>query len=635
MDHRTRFPPALLTKPSHTGLAEQIPAKTASEVCRRAVFARIPAGTSRSPRRPNAMNLAWRVGTMIVIACLSAPSLFGGEASSAPSMREFEKDGEKLTVYTDVPGHEKSVIKGYASRAKSDVYEIRVRSAATGNEWVRCFASMTYNRALEMPRMKEFQTGTASHAYQMATRGWTHTYANIEMSANASVEVEIRKIGETPLNGTVDIVKSAVHPAQKVLAGSKREENGRVYFKINQPGQIVIDINGQMDDHNAAFPSGTPGGAMKGNPPVHSVALYANPILAKPPVTGEGIRFVTAGIPPPTDTHFTTMVFGPGVHDIGELKVHPGKGYYIPGDAILYGNLKSSNDKGGFRCSGDSINIYGYGTICGIKTPHYQNRDNNPEYPEWNAADKNRRGGDVGISIGNAWDVRITGITIADPANFNTRIDGQHKRTDDKSLMSWVKMHSWRVNGDGCGGYIKIEDSFFRTSDDSTYVRDWRRRCTFWKDTNANQFRFINHIAGGVEDCDILYSRWRDPRGVGVVFEFASGAQAKPMERMLNITIRNNRFHDRLSNPKHLISLDATETITGMTFENMAFHLPLNKHKSVIKGSRQAPYQGAVMFKNISFQNGTDGSAPVLLNQGNYKDYFDTNDFVDKSIFEP
>jgi len=415
---------------------------------------------------------------------------------------------------------------------------------------------------------------------------------------------------------------------------------------------VVIDSDGQMDDHNAAFPSGTPGGAMAGNPPVHSVALYANPIMAKP-VAGPTNIIVTVNpadssptsvLQAPAPDTYNTLVFAPGIHNIGGFVLHPGKSYYIPGDAIVYGNLDNTKaDKGNFRCNGDSINIYGYGSICGIQTPHYQNQTEddkptgtpNPEYPEWFATNTEKRGGAVGIRIVNGWDVRITGITTIDPANFNTKIDAQGKRTNDKGLMSWVKLHSWRVNGDGCGGYIPIEDSFFRTSDDSTYVRDWRRRCTFWKDSNANQFRHVNHIAGGVEDCDILYSRWRDIRGVGNIFEFATSLGGKPGIRQLNLTIRNNRFHDKLHSPRHIMALDIKETFSDLTFENMNFYLPMNKHKSIIKATKEAPYTGKVMFKNITFQNGLDGTPPVKLTQDNYKDYFEVNEFVDKSIFEP
>ena len=590
------------------------------------------------------MNMTHNMLKFAILVSLSTPTLFGAlMPGSSTSMKIYKEGTAKLTVYTDVPGHEKPVIKGYASRAKSDIYEIRVRSAATGNEWVQCFANMTYNRGKEMPSMDGFRTPTATHAYQKHTAGWTHTYANIEMSDDSPVEVEIRKIGDITLDGSANIVKSAVHPAQKIIPGSKKDENGRVYFKITKPCQLVIDINGQMDDHNAAFPPDKPGGRMPDGSPVHSVALYANPIMTKP-VADPTNRIVTVNptessptihLTPPETSTYDTLAFAPGIHHIGPgFKVHPGKSYYIPGDAILYGNLNNSDvSKGSFRCNGDRINIHGYGTICGIQIPHYQNNKNNPEYPEWNGL-KSRKSGDVGISIQNAWDLKITGITIADPANFNTKIDGQRKRVNDKSLMSWVKLHSWRVNGDGCGGYIKLEDSFIRASDDSTYVRDWRRRCTFWKDTNANIFRCIGHIAGGVEDCDILYSRWRDPRGVGNVFEFASYQGMKPKVTPLKVTFRNIRFHDTLANPRHLISLAAAETFSGLTFENMAFYTPLNQSRPVIKGSKEAPYADQFIFKNILFQNGSDKSKDVKLSELNYKDYFETNEFVDKGIFE-
>lgn len=61
---------------------------------------------------------------------------------------------------------------------------------------------------------------------------------------------------------------------------------------------------------------------------------------------------------------------------------------------------------------------------------------------------------------------------------------------------------------------------------------------------------------------------------------------------------------------------------------------PLNKKLSFIKGTKQAPYTGKVMLKNITVQDGLDGSKPVRLTQSNYKNYFETNEFVDKSIFE-
>jgi uncharacterized repeat protein (TIGR02543 family) len=594
---------------------------------------------------------ALRVDLLAIFAF--GTTAFGGLVSGTSSMQDYQTGSEKLTVYTDVPGHHVSMMNGYASRAKSDIYEIWVRSAATDNVWVQCFANMTYNRGLEMPPMTDFQTPTSTHAYQKHTAGWTHTYANIEMSENSPVEVEIRKIGATTLNGSTAILKSAVHPAHKMIAGSKSDDNGRVYFKINNPCQVVIDINGQMDDHHSAYPVGSPGGAMLGKSPVHSIAFYANPIMEKPVASPTNAILTvnpadssrTTRLTQPDPASYDTLVFAPGIHNVGpNFKLYPGKSYYIPGDAILYGNIGNTNVPAtGYRSSGDRIRIFGYGTICGIQVPHYQNTwhddtstgNPNPEYSEWHAWTGVKDQG-IGIVIDNAWDTTIQGVTTIDPANFNTGFGVFPGRSNDHSLVSWVKLHSWRVNGDGFGGYSKVEDSFFRTSDDSTYVRDWRRRCTFWKDTNANLFRFVNYKSGGLEDCDIVYCRWRDPGGVGCVFEFANGGFDVAGVEDLKLTIRNVRIHDKMLNPSCLFAMETLKTYRGITFENLSLYEPKNGRKSILKGSAVAPWFEQLVFKNVTFQNSLQDAydAGTLLTAANFNTYFETNEFVKYTLFD-
>ncbi len=577
---------------------------------------------------------------------LGSPLLFAGLISETPSMKDFQTGTEKLTVYTDVPGHSVSVINGYASRAKSDIYQIWVRSAATDNVWVQCFANMTYNRGKEMPVLTGFNTNTANHAYQKHTAGWTHTYANIEMSDNSPVEVEIRKIGSTKLDGQVGIVKSAVHPAHKIIPGSKKDENGRVYFKIDKPCQVVIDINGQMDDHNAAYSSSTPGGRMPDGSPVHSIAFYANPIMAKPVASPTNTILTinpsqstpTTRLIQPDPANYKTLVFAPGVHFVGPgFKLYPGRNYYIPGDAIVYGNIGNSGvPSTGYRSNGDSINIFGYGSICSIQIPHYQNDNNNPQYPEWNSW-VGGKGQGVGVEISGAWDTKLTGVTIIDPANFNTKWDPAAGRNNDQGLVSWVKLHSWRVNGDGFGGYQAVEDSFFRACDDSTYVRSSRRRCTWWKDTNANIFRFVNFKSGGIEDCDVIYARWRDPNGVGSVFEFADGGETKPGVSELNIKMRNIRFHDKHPNPSRLININLLkESFTGFVFENISFYVPKNGKKSLLKGIVTAPWYERLVFKNITYKTSNQEAydTGTLLTAANFNNYFETNEYVANLLFD-
>lgn len=166
----------------------------------------------------------------IVLALLSLQVLLGGLVSSTPSMSEYATGAEGLVVYTDVPGHVTqapmlTVKPGINPqneiplKLKSDIFTIRVKSAASDDQWVQCFTNYTYNRGSEIEDIDK-KDGTKSPVviqnYQNLTSGWSHSYANIEMTPNSPVEVEIALIGATQLNGKNFIEKFAVHPFDRV-----------------------------------------------------------------------------------------------------------------------------------------------------------------------------------------------------------------------------------------------------------------------------------------------------------------------------------------------------------------------------------------------------------------------------------
>ncbi len=539
-------------------------------------------------------------------------------ALSTSSMKVYQTGAEKLVVYTDVPGHE-TKFHDTDPHAKSPIYEIRVRSQATDMQWVQCFAHHTYNRAQELPKMSATRGNTnpaVRQGYQHHTGGWSQAYANIEMSDDSTVEVEISKIGDALLDGAKVIEKSAVHPSHKVF--EKKVQNGNVYFKMKKPCQLVIDPNGQMDDHNAAFPK------LKQVGLVHSVTFFANPIMEKPPTSGSGIRYVKAGEKIANDpADYNTMVFSPGVHYISSLELSAGKKYFIPGDAILYGNLYCGNAK--------EITIYGYGTLSGFYNPHYQygstNTVANPSYP----ADAR---GSQGLNLNNTKNTSIHGITIADPATFSAFVLGG-KGGVGNSKFVWTKAISWRTNGDGFGGDLKVEDCFLRTGDDSTVLNGNRLRCTLWKDSNARMIRFKNWNNGRtvkMEDCDIIYNRLRNQNGSnGKVFIISNNG---PKDRVIevNVTIKDVRFHDKLSNMA-VFDLDSTEgeagiSYTGLTFENVSCYLPMNPAiRNKLIGMEKTPWNDSPVFKNVTFDH-QDGKPPVKLTKENFKQYFDTNEYA-------
>lgn len=541
---------------------------------------------------------------------------------STPSMKVYQSGPEKLVVYSDVPGHE-TKFHDIDAHAKSPVFEIRVRSQATDMQWVQCFAHYTYNRAQELPKMNATNGRTnplVRQGYQRHTGGWSQTYANIEMSDDSAVEVEISKIGDTLLDGLGVIQKSGVHPAHKVSNQSVRD--GKVYFTLKKPCQLVIDPNGQMDDHNAAFKE------FKQKGPVHSVSFFANPIMESPPTSGPGIRYVKAGekfTKDPVD--YSTLVFSPGVHPINSLNLDEGKTYFIPGDAVLYGNFKSGNAAG--------VKIFGYGTLSGFYNPHYQygstKEVKNPSYP----ADAK---GSQGMHFNNTKNLTVNGITITDSATFAAFILPSRKGFG-KSKISWTKAITWRTNGDGIAAGLPLEDCFLRSGDDTTVLGGNRLRCTLWKDSNARMVRFKNWGNGTtakMEDCDIIYHRLREPSGFnGKVFTISNtGAKGRVIN--VNVTIKDVRLHDRMSNMAvfdlNSIGGESGVSYSGLTFENISCFLPANpKIRNKLIGTEKTPWKESLVFKNVTFSP-QNGGTPEKLTQENFKKYFDTNEYANPSV---
>jgi len=274
-----------------------------------------------------------------------------GNLNAQESTKVFENGSDKLVVYSDVPG-----------LAPSEFYKIRMRSNATNNEWVESFALVT--RSLVAQAQQE--SGSDEH-YFSHLKDWSHTYNNIEM--NAAVEVEISKADGSP------ITKAVIHPAAKGR-DLKIDSEGKVTFFIDNPAQVTVDIDGQMDDQNTGRYSIGGGNTDKySGPPIHTISIFANPIIEKPDTAEEGVWMVHAGEEPPTDPDsFNTLYFGAGIHHLGKnFKIHQNKNYYIPGDALVYGTF--NNEDGD---PGNNIKIWGYGTISGDSLKH---PEHDPEFP--------------------------------------------------------------------------------------------------------------------------------------------------------------------------------------------------------------------------------------------------------------
>jgi hypothetical protein len=544
----------------------------------------------------------------LILTFLSVQLLFcfTKNKEAEPSTKTFKKGDNQLVVYSNVPG-----------LTPSEFYTIRVRSKATNNEWQSVFALISRNQISMLPVGTESKTGGTIGHYQKNTRDWSHTYGNIEM--NGPIEVEIATKPGVLICGK-PIFKATVHPAQK--ASEAKVVNGKVYFTMDKPSQIVIDINGQMDDNKT-------GGDYKG-PPVHSIALYANPILDKPSMKDKGVLVVYPGQKPPQDSNsYTTLYFAPGIHELGKnIKLHSNKNYYIPGDAIVYGTFNNFD-----LPSGENIKFYGYGTISGDHLMH-------PLYDDDFKIRKEARENWKSISVKNAVNVEILGLSVSNCAEHSINLNPENlpKYKGKKiTFVRWAKVISWRANGDGIGSAQVAEDCFLRTSDDCSYIKGDRIRCTFWKDSNGAVFHMANiseDFSILIDDCDVLYNRRKSDSSIGGAI-FDQRANGKPGQQKVNVLIQNFRIHDLHPNSRIFSLISKFDQLaddhrlggvgssySGIVFRNIT--APASFGKETIIGCSKAEWNGGITFENVVIGGKKLTSSKDL----------DTNEFVSNIIFK-
>lgn len=423
-----------------------------------------------------------------------------------------------LNVYPPVPGLGASP---YYTFSVQKVSGLNAPLKQNATNWLSPFAWFT--------RCVDYPATTGKTAYYAGFIGsWSHTYCNFELDTHTPIVVKITRLNK-PGAPSGPITTAAVHPAHKV--DSCEVINGAVYVTMSHPALIAVDIDGQMDSRDA--PRATPTGFNSSSFPyrnelngAHGVTIFANPVIKNKPQLGDpGVFAVEPGTLPPTSGAWTTLYFKPGIHKLSvdaggnerewqttdPLFLTNGKSYYIPGDAIVYGNLNDYDD----NQISTNIRVFGHGTISGTKMPHYQDFAAGP-LPE--AEHKKLRM----LQLTKASNCTYEGITIADPAEHGVYIQGGIELLPP-NYIKWVKNISWRVNNDGGGvtGNGYVEDCFFRHQDDALYVRGMGiRRTVFWSDVNGTPLRcgFVYSDRGPnfpptlpqdfiIEDCDVIYSR--------------------------------------------------------------------------------------------------------------------------------
>lgn len=514
-----------------------------------------------------------------------------------------------VQLVVDLPEGDLNVYSAVPELDPSEHYSFEVQKVSVLNDsessatnWLKPFAWITRCKFKDTVN----DDGTKNTAYYSSyIGGWTHTYCNIEVDINTPIVVKISRLNEDGVSEQ-NIHCANVHPAQKVE--SCEVINGDVYVTLRNPCLIAVDIDGQMDRD---CPHGEAGDE------VHAVTIFANPFIEnKPEIGGEGVLTVSPGDWNSQDLNdaiaaddWSTLYFLSGVHKMStdngierEWTIHDphvmksGKSYYIPGDAIVYGNF---NDYGNSERD-ENIRVFGHGTLSGEKIPHWQD-------PSGGEMKSDRRRLRM-LELTNARGCTFEGVTIANPAEHGVYIWGD-EADYTPNYMKWLKNISWRVNNDGgyCTGNGYVEDCFFRHQDDALYVRGMAvRRCVFWSDVNGIPFRcsFVSHDRGGnypsslpqsliVEDCDVIYARGvfggPDARDYAI-FASEGGAESKTYNDGVANTGQHLIFRDiRITDPH------PARYLFGFSVEN--FNQTGNAFEAY-KG-----HWAGIQFENITFKH--------------------------------
>ncbi len=466
---------------------------------------------------------------------------------------------DKLSVYPPVPGLD-----------ESPHYRFRVRKLDSG-EWLSPFAFMT--------------RAGRGRAYYGAMDGWTQTYCNFEMGENVAIEIEITRLD--PATGAKKDINTAVpHPRRKVR--SWRVENGRVYLVIENPALFAVDIDGMYDDRPLPRnpPSNQP---MTGEDGVHIVTIFANPFLAdKPDLNDPTVYAVEPGTLPPEDGDWETLYFLPGVHQFWEgtwttnalYTLLDGKNYYIPGDAVVHGNMRSLGGP-------NTIRLFGHGTLTQERITHALGQDPPLQGRE--------RGLTSALKIFDPVGTVVEGLTFTDSPDHTLWINGPYNPDPDTfNYVRWVKVVTWRANGDGItvGDNDFLEDSFIRVQDDGTYLKGRGiRRMVYWTDCNGKSLkvnmltRMRKEMYEGrqmfIEDIDIIYGRsswpgasWHEVLGGSHDFPGPGNSQCNDGSY---IVFRNINFSDPMPLRKLIgynIRGGHRRDLQGIRFENIRATAP-------------------------------------------------------------
>jgi hypothetical protein len=504
---------------------------------------------------------------------------------------------QELIVFKDIPGRE-----------TSDHYQCRVKfESEADSAWRNVFVLQT--RAKEKAEDPE-------NAYYDILRGFTASWIAFESDFKGDkVVVEISKKDGSSISKAMVRPVGDASPAQII--------NGKAYVTFAEPANINLDINGQMEDNYTGF--GYSG------PKVHSITLFANPVFPVPDVNDPSVRVLQPNedINSLDRASWQTIVFAPGVHDIGmPFQILSNEVLYIPGDAVVHGTIHPLNAWG--NSASKFFKVYGSGTLSGENIVRAPSDDANIATKPFTR---------------QAEGTHLEGFVIADPAFHTFNMNHSSGNLANPNIYKNLKILAWRVNSDGINAFrnSEVSDCFFRVQDDAFYYGASnvnQHDNVVWNDANGAVLFLQNILDGSTStfrDVKVIYHRahWHWWSGGRIV----SFRERPTGVTISNVTVKNILVEDPLPAfpPFYATMIDDPGGV-NITLNNILIENVYQEHDGVstsLDGVRGKPQNTMIgvpsqVWENIRFKDCYfNGTILTSFEDGNfYKEYVDLNTVI-------
>ena len=471
---------------------------------------------------------------------------------------------KQLKVYDSIPG-----------RAASDHYLCRVKfESEDDTAWRDAFVLQTKCKT--------------SNGYFDILHHWTASWIAFESDFNGeNIVVEISK-----KDGS-DITEAMVRPVGD--ATPALIENGKAYINFNQPANVNVDINGQMEKNYT--------GRDYDGPPVHTISLFANPVYRVPDTLQANVVTLQPGedINLLNRADWDTLIFAPGVHDIGmPYTIKDNEVLYIPGDAILKGTIHPL--EAWQEVAAQNFKVYGTGTISGediLRDPDDKSKKYKPFTNQAEAA-------------------HLEGFVVADPAFHTFNMGHSREGAENPNIYKNLKILAWRVNSDGVNAFRNsiVSECFFRTQDDAFYLgaeHVHQFDNVVWNDANGAVL-FLQSARDGssctFKDVKVIYHRasWHWWSGGRII----SMRDTEPGTTISNVHIQNVLVEDPLPAFPPFYATMIGEGSGNITLNNILIENVRQEYDGAITeldGNRGKPQNTLLglddkrQWENITFRN--------------------------------